>query len=286
MRNFGIGINDNSVWVTSTPFDGAVSMPFYVTEIGHFYTGKDYITDRDGHNSYMLLYTVSGCGYIQTGDFCNEIKEGEAVIFNCRTPHVYKCLGERWDFFWIHIDGTGVEGMVNAINYNGIRIVGIKNDDAFKMKIQQIINKAHDNDIRTVSEISTNMHIILDMMIEDSLNADSGYIGNSHAEEIHRAVEFIERNFDRQIKIEDITNAVHISKFYFIRLFKQYMGMTPYSYLINYRINKSKIMLRTEEISVSEISRKSGFSDVSNFITQFKKQTGQKPMDYRKRFTL
>ncbi|MGN0106599.1 MAG: helix-turn-helix domain-containing protein [Hominilimicola sp.] len=53
---------------------------------------------------------------------------------------------------------------------------------------------------------------------------------------------------------------------------------------MNYRINCSKILLRTENISVGEIAGRTGFADVSNFIIQFKKQTGQKPMDYRKRF--
>ena len=284
MGKFDIDIGDNSVWVTATPVETNAAMPFYITEIGHFYAGRNYVTDRRGHDSYMLIYTVKGAGYVKADGFDGELREGEAVIFNCRSPHYYSSVEEEWDFFWIHLKGMGVEGMANAVNYSGIRNVNIKNTGDFRLRIQQMINTAEYNDIQSLSAISTDIHIILNTMIKDSLCLDSSYAGNLHMHEIQAAVRFIEGNYMNMISIEDITDHVHVSKYYFIRLFKQYMGMTPYSYLINYRINRSKILLRTENISVGEIAGKTGFADVSNFITQFKKQTGQKPMDYRKRY--
>ena len=284
MGKFDIDIGDNSVWVTATPVETNAAMPFYITEIGHFYAGRNYVTDRQGHESYMLIYTVKGAGYVEMDGFDGELHEGEAVIFNCRNPHYYRSNDEEWEFFWIHLNGLGVDGMVNAVNYSGIHIVNIENTGDFRLRIQQMINTAEYNDIQSLSAISTDIHIILNTMIRDSFCMNSDYTGTSHMAEIQAAVQFIEGNYMNAISIENITDHIHVSKYYFIRLFKQYMGMTPYSYLINYRINRSKILLRTENISVGEIAGKTGFSDVSNFITQFKKQTGQKPMDYRKRF--
>ncbi len=285
MKKFDIDIKDKSVWVTATPQEGDVTMPFYIMEIGHFYAGEGYITDRAGHDSYMLIYTADGKGKLQTGDFCGEIKKGEAVVFDCRNQHYYSSVGE-WEFFWIHIKGIGTEGILNAVNYNGIRTVSIRDTGDFVRRIQQMINTASYNDICSLSGTSANIHSLFNSMIEDSFDIRGGYGNKLHAAEIRRAVDYIEENYSEQITVEDITKKIHVSKYYFIRLFKQYMGMTPHSYLINYRINQSKILLRTETISIGEISQRTGFSDVSNFIRQFKRQTGQKPMEYRKRFSL
>lgn len=277
-----VDIKDGSVWVTATPISASASMPFYITEIGRFCTGEGYVTERSGHDSYMLIYSAKGNGYLKTGGFDGAVDEGCAVVFDCRVPHYYSSGGKEWDFYWMHIKGIGVEGIVNAVNYNGMRPINIKNCAEFASKITNIINTAENNGVCALAGISAEVHVLLNIMLRDSFNAES-YSGG-HSAEIQRAVSYIEENYAEPITIDDIINRVHISKYYFIRLFKQYMGMTPYSYLINYRINQSKILLRTESISVGEISRETGFSDVSNFINQFKKQTGQKPMEYRRSF--
>lgn len=82
----------------------------------------------------------------------------------------------------------------------------------------------------------------------------------------------------------DMIQDIHISKYHFIRIFSRVMGATPYSYLMNYRINMSKKFLHATDMPVSEIAEKCGFLDTSNFITQFKKHTGQRPLQYRKDF--
>lgn len=283
MNKFDINILDTSVWVTATPVSTDISMPFYIVEIGHFYTGENYVTDRSGHNSHMLIYTVKGRGYLSTEGFSGEINEREGVVFDCRNPHYYRSCGDGWEFYWIHIKGIGVQGISNALNHGGIRVTEVKDSRNFCEMIQGMIDTAENNDIRTLSNISSGIHALLNTMLQDSY--DTGrYTDGAHMSEIRQAVRYIEKNYTEQINIDDIIDRIHISKYYFIRLFKQHMGMTPYSYLINYRINRSKILLRTESISVSEIAGKTGFADVSNFINQFKKQTGQKPMEYRRSF--
>ena len=73
-----------------------------------------------------------------------------------------------------------------------------------------------------------------------------------------------------------------MSKSYFLRLFRRYMGTTPYNYLINFRITQAKELLVLTDHSISEIAQEAGFGDASNFSTRFAKATGQSPMQYRK----
>lgn len=284
MGKYDIGIADKSVWVTATPAVGDVFMPFYITEIGRFYADGNYITDREGHDSYIILYTVGGSGYVSTGDFKCELKSGEAVVFDCKNSHCYRSAGDTWEFFWAHLRGNGVEGLVNAVNYSGIRSVRIKDTGAFASALARVTEEAAGKDICSMAKVSSRIHDILNVMIEDSLSPTERS-DSSHAAEIRAVVGYMEENYGERINIDDIIRRIHVSKYYFIRLFKQYMGMTPYSYLISYRINRAKILLRTGRLSIGEIAVMTGFSDASNFINQFKKLTGQKPTEYRKRFS-
>lgn len=92
--------------------------------------------------------------------------------------------------------------------------------------------------------------------------------------------------YSEPILIDDMMKDIPLSKYYFIRIFKRIMGVTPYNYLIHYRINISKILLRSTDMSVGEIAEKCGFLDTSNFITQFKKYTGQRPLQYKNYFSV
>ena len=66
------------------------------------------------------------------------------------------------------------------------------------------------------------------------------------------------------------------------KLFRRYMGTTPYNYLVNFRITQAKELLVLTDHSVSEIAQEVGFGDASNFSTRFAKATGQSPLQYRK----
>ena len=80
----------------------------------------------------------------------------------------------------------------------------------------------------------------------------------------------------------DLLSSAHMSKSYFLRLFRRYMGTTPYNYLVNFRITQAKELLVLTDHSISEIAQEAGFGDASNFSTRFAKATGQSPMQYRK----
>jgi len=59
------------------------------------------------------------------------------------------------------------------------------------------------------------------------------------------------------------------------------VGTSPYEYLINFRINKSKTLLKETSLTVNEISVMVGYNEVTNFIRDFKKYLGTTPLKYR-----
>ena len=280
-------ISDNSIWVSATPTAVARSLPFYVSEAGHFMADSDYITKRDMHNSFLLLYTLKGEGSVQTGETVTSLPQGFAVIIDCHTPHEYKSVTDKWEFLWVHFGGSGVSPMFD-ITYPSdvVRAVSMENAPDFEERINNIIDEARKNDIEGYIHLSSHMHSVFNAVCLAALENDNVSIVRGSANDVREVVRFIERNYFNPITVDDMIENIHVSKYHFIRRFRRAMGVTPYSYLTNYRINKSKTLLRTTSKSVSEIAEICGFMDTSNFISHFKKHTGQKPLGYRRDFSV
>ncbi|QFT12928.1 AraC family transcriptional regulator [Vibrio sp. THAF190c] len=98
---------------------------------------------------------------------------------------------------------------------------------------------------------------------------------------IKRAKEFIHYNLGRKITVDEIANAACVSKFHFIRMFSEQVGMTPHQYVLISRINKCKMALESGEKAV-DMAMELGFSDVSHLNRKFKSIFGITPNQYQR----
>ena len=148
--------------------------------------------------------------------------------------------------------------------------------------LEEIMRNPGVNDIK--QSVMSSMHItnLLTMMVMGKYSVDNVKGLTQHQEVLERAIGFIRENYAQPITLEDFTMVTHLSKYYFLKLFKQFTGMTPYEYLINYRVNKAKKFLRSTDDPVSQVAYKVGFPDECNFIRKFKKITGTTPLNFRR----
>ena len=93
---------------------------------------------------------------------------------------------------------------------------------------------------------------------------------------------YVEENFDRPLKLEDVASHFHLNKCYFCSVLKKEMGKT-FSQIVNeVRINKSKQLLKGSNLSTLEIALSVGFNNQNYFNMTFKKLTGMTPLQYRR----
>jgi AraC family transcriptional regulator len=96
------------------------------------------------------------------------------------------------------------------------------------------------------------------------------------------AIDYIAEHLAEDISLEAIATQLGISRYYFCRLFKQSMGVSPYQYIIQQRIERAKHLLGNSPMSISEVALACGFAHQSHLNYHFKKVVGMTPRRFIK----
>jgi AraC-like DNA-binding protein len=101
---------------------------------------------------------------------------------------------------------------------------------------------------------------------------------------INDIIQYLDKYYYRNITLEELSNRFYFSTYYIARKFKEHTGYTINQYLINRRIGESERMLLYEDLSIKEIAKRNGFSNLQYFYSTFKKYTGCTPIDFKKSY--
>ena len=107
--------------------------------------------------------------------------------------------------------------------------------------------------------------------------------GSDVHERLCLARKFIDECYDLPLDLDAISKQACLSRYHFLRLFRNTFDTTPHQYLIQRRIEKAKELLRWRELSVTDICFEVGFQSLGSFSSLFRRCVGDAPAKYRKR---
>lgn len=91
----------------------------------------------------------------------------------------------------------------------------------------------------------------------------------------------MDREFDRPLDVETLARDAHMSSGHFSRRFKEAYGESPYSYLMTRRIERAMSLLRSRDLTVTEVCFEVGCSSLGSFSSRFTELVGMPPSTYR-----
>jgi len=152
-------------------------------------------------------------------------------------------------------------------------------DRAFMVLRHQNLWDLHE--IRTRESLERNMKVLLGTTAEavgDILNCRTNYSLNG------KIMDYIWENFSRtDFSAGEVAEKVHLSRNYFLKLFKDENKLPFWDYITNLRMEKAKKLLKTSGDTIYTISREIGYESQYHFSRKFKNYYGITPNEYRNR---
>jgi AraC-like DNA-binding protein/ligand-binding sensor protein len=160
--------------------------------------------------------------------------------------------------------------------------MGLKTDPAklraAYFQTQVISPKQYDSVVQLLRVFAQHLSMIANQVVFRTEHAESP--------QMTRAREFIAVNYQEDLSLAAVANAVHMSTFYFCKQFKKATGVSFTSYLGRVRIERAKEMLLDPHARVSEVAFECGFQSLTHFNRIFRKLVGESPSNYRERLPL
>lgn len=241
------------------------------------------------HETFSIGAITAGCSTYFNGDARERLERGAVVIVNPQAVHACNPIdGHAWSYLMFYVDadwlgalqhelGAGERGAFTP--YSPI----LSRDPALFAGLTQLHAALLDPQIETLHKQSVAVEFF--SQLQQTLAPSPTHPKAEPLRQLQRAADYIADHCTDALRLEDICLAAGLSPSYLIRAFKQHYGMTPHTYLINRRIQRSQHWLRQDR-DLAEVALAAGFSDQAHFQRTFKRQLAATPGQYRDRSTL
>lgn len=110
-----------------------------------------------------------------------------------------------------------------------------------------------------------------------------GHEYNSEKNSISKSISYINTNYSRKLTLQTVSDYVHLSKNYFVNLFKRETGENFIEYLTKVRVENAKALIKNSKLKTSDISAMVGIDDQRYFSKVFKKYTSMTPSEFKEK---
>ena len=109
-------------------------------------------------------------------------------------------------------------------------------------------------------------------------------IPENSQDKINKVIEYINQNFQNEIKNQDLAKIAGYHEYYLNRLFIKHTGISMHKLILQRRLNEAKRLLLNTNLQLSDIASKTGFNSTTHFSSYFKKEMNMSPFDFRRNF--
>ncbi len=250
---------------------------FFLNSIGwHKCNDRYNIVRPEGFVHHLILVTVSGCGYMRIGDTEYSLPAGSVALIPRETEHAY-CTPKDglWEFYWLHPCGAMSDAYVDALAQKGVYYERFDKSHSYAQRFERLLTLCKEHTYDTALYISKELSDVFHMVAIDLYDKPRSVSLSASV------ISYIEQNYQKAFKLDDLAGKLFVSTPHLIRVFKLENGYTPHQYLIKYRLLTAVQLLKFSDLRIDEIGEQVGFSSSSHFISSFKKEYGCTPMHYR-----
>lgn len=227
-----------------------------------------YVLIRD---CYILQFVISG-----HGKFCGEdfyagdviaISPGQVEVREPDPENLYECA-------WVMVKGPVAAELLRSVYPKGRSTFSFGRTKEASEKIKLAVDGLWED-----REVSFKYSMLGTFYSVLSLFSDKE---EKRTDPVSSALTYMNLNYkEENLKISDVSAFSGVTQNHLCKLFKKKTGKSTMENLIEIRLTKSTVLLKSTDISISEIAYSVGFSDPKHFSQMFKRKYNLTPGEYR-----
>ena len=245
-------------------------------------TGPAHSYGPHARNHYLFHYIIAGRGVLLANDKEYEVGPGHGFLVVPGQITTYRSdQADPWEYTWLEFDGLRAHESLHLAGVGGSQPIYTARSAAAGRRLQDemlyIVNHSDASPIHLIAH----GYLFLDQLVQSSANRQEGRERRLRDFYIKEALAFIDRNYQRDISIEEIAAVCGLNRSYFGKVFRDAVGESPQAYLLHYRMARAAQLLKETRLPIGEIAAQVNYPNQLHFSRAFKNVHGVSPREYR-----
>lgn len=245
------------------------------------------------HNDIEVLFVLNGELCVNLIDSKYIMKKGDILLINSNQSHFFEDIGEENLVLFVQFSPEIMENKnenkkINKIFKCNSMISDIMQEEAFN-KLRsllayigyEIYTKRNGYEYFIKSRFYEMIGILYRNFTFKIDFVEKKTVDDKNLKRAKSMIEYIEKNYAKDISLSNVAKAVHMSDSYFSHFFKEIIGIPFKKYLDVVRFHKSAELLRTTNYSIMEVAIECGFNNKQPMYRLYKKNINMTPSEYR-----
>ncbi|MGU8570342.1 AraC family transcriptional regulator [Clostridium perfringens] len=231
----------------------------------------------------VIHYVTKGYGTFKFNGKVYNLKKGDIfILLKGMQVEYVASIDDPWEYYWIGFSGSNANEYLNRTSITNSCVANCEENS----KIPQIIlnmceisktyNPSKSDDILLLKELYSLLYALI-----EEFPKPFEYKDKELHTYIQDALNFINSNYMHSITVQEIADYVNLSRSYLYKMFIKNLGISPQRYLINLRMYKATLLLKSTKLPIGEVASSVGYSDSLLFSKTFSKHFSMSPLNYR-----
>ena len=263
-----------------TCFENVFTYPG-LSDLNMYYCGKRVKTLNHSYGPevrehFLIVYIKEGKGtLLSTKQNIRLIPGNILVMFPNEKIHYVVDEDQAWSISWVGVFGSQIHEFFDKMEISPEMPVFTPENKSLVEDILEKIYNLSFSDLKSdkIKAIGFLYEFFSSVMSEKDIKNGRNYVDD--------AINIIKYNYDKNISVETIAEKIFVNPSYLSRLFKAEKKISIKEYILQKKIERAKMLLERENVSVKLVANSVGFTDSLYFSRIFKKKTGFSPLEYK-----
>ncbi len=235
---------------------------------------------RMPQQAVIVLICVRGSGWVEAAGERTTVGPGQVVLIPPGIAHHYEADDDDpWTLWWFHVEGRLVAEWCRLAGLRSAPSVRDLDDPAEAAGlVQEILTRLRTDttSANILAAAGVAWHLLTLLLIHRARPSSS-------VDAIESAAAYLREHYASAMTVAQVAARTSLSTSHFAALFRDRIGQSVHSYIVDVRMSKAREMLDLSSASIGDVAAAVGYDDPFYFSRQFRKTHGMTPTAYRSR---